>query len=380
MGKFRFIVSFLFLLVGCQDKFTNFNPMAPYFDAIKQGARPTIHLKGDNPLSLPAGEAYIEPGYEVRDAFGVLLDQAVVIENQPNTQVPGTYVVRYKLPEHETTRVVKVLAQPATPSTGEIIARAYPEHAPSPYEYFEYLPQGYSQNSKPYPLIIFLHGVGEKGGVNSSGKRTGVALEKVLGHGPLKRVKSGKHLPAIIVQPQSPEWWNTGKLKEFLEVMKSRYRVDQQRIYLTGLSMGGGGVWDFARAYPQEFAAIVPICGASSISSKAAAAPLMSLPIWAFHAKGDKTVPVSNSYSFLNFIFQNYTNKSEPLTNYYAASSTSTKTVAIEHQQVWIVYEGVNPGSTQRKLLTIYPHGNHDSWTETYNNQKMWDWLFQQSR
>lgn len=144
--------------------------------------------------------------------------------------------------------------------------------------------------------------------------------------------------------------------------------------------MGGGGAWEFARAFPHEVAALVPISASAAVGSLEAVKPLQSVPIWAFHARGDALIKIEESYSFMNFIYQGITKKAERLEDFYPATSKSTKTVAIENRAVWIVYEGINPGHTQDKLLTIYPHSAHDAWTETYYNHKLWSWLFSKSR
>ena len=199
-------------------------------------------------------------------------------------------------------------------------------------------------------------------------------------NGPLKLVKLGKEFPAIIVHPQSLEWWNPVKIKKYLDFLKSKYRINSKKVYLTGLSMGGAGTWDFARAYPEEVAAIVPICGASVIGSISEAQPLMNIPFWAFHAKDDPVVTVLNSFAYMNLSYQAVTGKSDKLQDYLPSTLTSTKTVAFENRLNLIVYEGVNSGVTQDKLLTIYPYKYHDSWSDTYNQQKMWDWLWTKAR
>lgn len=369
MIKITLLLSFLFSLSGC----------------IKD--LPVITLNGSNPLTLNKGDLYSEPGYEARDKDGKDLTLKVVATSNINKDVIGNYTVRYNVTDAanrkalEVVRQIKVVA-PLNTSNGEVRAVAYPNQGASPYEYYEYLPKGYDQNpGMTYPLVIFLHGLGEQGGVNfSTGVRSGAPLASMLYHGPLKLVKNGKHFPAIIVHPQTPVWWNSATIKKFLDVMKTKYRVNLKKVYVTGLSMGGGGTWDFARAYPNEVAAIVPICGASAIGSVDSAKPLLPIPTWAFHARGDGVVPLSNSYSFLNFIYQAMTAKTDKIASYYPATTTTAKTAAIENRMNWIIYEGVNAGASKDKLLTIYPHNGHDSWTETYNNQLMWDWLFTKSR
>lgn len=387
MIKIILNLTLLFILGACEDKLKNLNPMAPVVDTLDQGSIPTITLKGSNPITLNKGSAYVEPGFTATDVALKDITAKVVTTNNINQEIVGDYLVRYNVSDDqgrkaiEVTRSVKVI-QPLNTSNGTIKAVTYPNQGKSPYEYHEYLPKGYDQNpSTQYPLVIFLHGLGEQGGVNfSTGQRSGAAFNNVLFHGPLKRVKEGVHFPAIIVHPQTPVWWNSSTIKTFLDVLKTKYRVNTKKVYVTGLSMGGGGTWDFARAYPNEVAAIVPICGASAIGNVDQARPLLPIPVWAFHARGDGTVPLSNSYSFLNFIYQAQTGKTDKIASLYVSTTSTSKTAAIENKAIWMMYEGVNSGTSKDKLLTIYPHNSHDSWTETYKNQLMWDWLWTKAK
>ncbi|MGA2867197.1 MAG: prolyl oligopeptidase family serine peptidase [Verrucomicrobiota bacterium] len=195
-------------------------------------------------------------------------------------------------------------------------------------DYLLFLPQGYETSDKRWPLMLFLHGAGESGS----------DLAKVKLHGPPKLVESKPDFPFIVVSPQSPRMgWNVEALNALLDDIIHQYRVDEDRVYLTGLSMGGYGTWSLAAAHPDKFAAIVPICG----GGKTADAPkLARLPIWVFHGAKDPAVPVARSKEMVEAI--------------KAA--------------------GGNP------KFTIYPEAAHDSWTETYNNPELYQWLLEQKR
>src|SRR5436190_19877428 len=119
--------------------------------------------------------------------------------------------------------------------------------------YLLFLPRGYEPSGKRWPLILFLHGAGERGS----------DIQKVATHGPPKKVKNDPDFPFIVVSPQCPEreHWSNDSLLLLLEEVLNKYSVDTNRVYLTGLSMGGYGTWSLALAYPEKFAAIVPICG-----------------------------------------------------------------------------------------------------------------------
>ena len=205
--------------------------------------------------------------------------------------------------------------------------------------YLLYLPKEYDANgSQRWPLMLFLHGAGERG----------TNVQRVAIHGPPKLVKEGKDFPFIIVAPQclEGERWQNDSLLKLLEQVMAEHKVDAGRVYLTGLSMGGFGTWKLALAHPDKFAAIVPICGGGEtidalLASRAKAAALRSLPVWAFHGAKDPVVPLEESERMVNVL----------------------KKVGLKE---------VN--------LTVYPEASHDSWTETYNNPELYQWLLKQKR
>lgn len=193
-------------------------------------------------------------------------------------------------------------------------------------QYLLFLPDGYGEKQQQWPLILFLHGAGERGD----------DLEKVKIHGPPKIVGDQKDFPFILVSPQCPEdgWWpeKLDVLISLLDDIESHYNVDAERVYLTGLSMGGFGTWHLACTYPERFAAIAPICGGCETFL---ADRLKDIPAWAFHGAKDKVVPLRRSREMVNAV---------------RACGGDAK-------------------------LTIYPEAEHDSWTVTYNNQKLYDWF-----
>src|SRR5207247_5709557 len=120
--------------------------------------------------------------------------------------------------------------------------------------YLLYLPKDYNAKSgRRWPLMLFLQGAGERG--------TNLSLVSV--HGPPKLVKQGREFPFILVSPQCPadQRWDNDALLALLDDVIARHKVDTNRIYLTGLSMGGFGAWSLAARYPERFAAVAPICG-----------------------------------------------------------------------------------------------------------------------
>ena len=194
--------------------------------------------------------------------------------------------------------------------------------------YLLYLPTDYDQKES-WPLLVFLHGSGERGD----------DLELVKTHGPPKLIAEGKEFPFIVVSPQCPKdrTWEPIELNALLDDLTKSYKVDPDRICITGLSMGGFGTWELAAFAPSRLAAIAPICGGGELHWTK---KFKDLPTWAFHGAKDMGVPVERSQKMIDAM--------------------------IKH------------GGTPK--LTIYPEAEHDSWTETYNNPEFYDWLLAQKR
>jgi predicted peptidase len=150
--------------------------------------------------------------------------------------------------------------------------------------YLLFLPKDYSETGTPSPMIVFLHGSGERGN----------DLEKVKAWGPPAMVEKNPDFPFIVVSPQCPEeqYWNAYLLKVMIDSILENYHVDRNRVYLTGLSMGGFGTWELAMAYPEYFAAIAPICGGGNPNL---VSQLKKIPVWVFHGKKDDAVPAYQS-------------------------------------------------------------------------------------
>lgn len=202
--------------------------------------------------------------------------------------------------------------------------------------YLLYLPEEYeAQPDVKWPLVLFLHGIGERGD----------DLELVRKHGIAKIVEE-RDFPFVAVSPQCPSYsmW-TMELDALhaliMEVMRT-YSIDKSRIYLTGLSMGGFGAWHLAEAYPRLFAAVVPICGGAlpMVGFPERIKVLKDTPIWAFHGAKDNLVPLKSSQELADVLKKHNGNV----------------------------------------RFTIYPEAGHDSWTETYENPVLYEWLLKQKR
>ena len=197
--------------------------------------------------------------------------------------------------------------------------------------YLLYLPADYGKDQeKQWPLIFFLHGAGERG----------TDLNLVTKHGPPKLVKDDPNFPFVVLSPQCPEgrFWDNFTLLTLLDDAISNYRIDPDRVYLTGISMGGYGTWSLATHYPERFAAIAPICGGGELIP--AIYLIKDLPIWAFHGAKDGTVPIEETQRIVDAL------KAKSLDVHF----------------------------------TVYPDADHDSWTETYNNVELYKWFLSHKR
>ena len=191
-------------------------------------------------------------------------------------------------------------------------------------DYLLYLPEGYEESTDEWPLMLFLPGAGERGS----------DLEMVKRHGPPKLIEQGHDFPFIIVSPQCPrnQGWDIQFLSTLLDEVIAEHRVDESRVYLTGISMGGYGTWALGMDQPERFAAVAPICGGGAAYNACA---LKETPVWVFHGALDAVVPIDESVQMVRALKQ---------------------------------CEG-------DVRFTVYPMAGHDSWTETYDNPEFYEWL-----
>lgn len=146
---------------------------------------------------------------------------------------------------------------------------------------------------KKLPLIVLLHGAGERG---NGADELGI----VETHGFAKIFTEDKNYECVLVQPQCPKdsFWvaKIPYIKEFIDQIKSEYPIDEDRVYLTGISMGGFGTWYTAMAYPDDFRAIAPCCGGGMSWN----AEVLKMPVWAFHGDCDDVVEFHNSKDMID--------------------------------------------------------------------------------
>jgi dienelactone hydrolase len=193
----------------------------------------------------------------------------------------------------------------ATASFSMVSAQQTAKVTASGIGYLEYLPKGYHSSSNKYPVVISLHGIREKGTSSTDPKRVLADLPRVDNVGLPKYVKFGAQYPFILISPQLKSkygTWPPSYVMEVLNHVKKHLRIDEKRIYLTGLSLGGFGVWKTAGEYPHVFAAIAPICPGGNALNKASAIAAQNVAAWGFHGSSDKIVSYNVTTKMVNAI------------------------------------------------------------------------------
>ena len=200
-------------------------------------------------------------------------------------------------------------------------------------DYLLYLPDHAQKNADiKWPAILFLHGMGQRGS----------NVWQLTQYGPPKIVEEQTNFPFIVIAPQCPanrHSWDTEALAALIEAVENQYSIDPDRLYLTGLSMGGTASWSLAGARPDLFAAVAPVCGRNQ-AAEIEIRKLKNMPIWVFHGAKDPVVPISNSEVMVKAL----------------------RTAG----------NGVR--------FTVYPEADHDSWTATYDNPELYQWFLQNHR
>lgn len=195
----------------------------------------------------------------------------------------------------------------------------------------EYLLHKPENTKERQPLILFLHGSGEKG----------TEIEKVKIHGPFKYLKNNK-IEAYVLAPQCPEneYWDEETLFQLILKIKKENNIDSNKIYLTGLSIGAWGAWNLAFAHPDTFAALVPIAGFVDRVPMIENCKIKNIPIRIFHGLLDDVADVNYSIT---------------------------------------IYKKLQKCNSDIEL-TIFDDANHDSWTRVYDNPEIYEWMLKQKK
>ena len=197
-------------------------------------------------------------------------------------------------------------------------------------KYLLYLPRDYGKVDYKWPVIIYLHGASVRGNNISKIKRYG--LPWVVEH--------EKDFPFIVISPQcrsGKNWLDADKIIALLDEVASQYPVDPERVYATGVSLGGHGTWNLAQKYPDRIAAIAPLCGRNDT---AWAENLKNMPVWVFHGDRDRVCPFRYSRDMVEAL--------------------------------------KNLGNEPK--FTVYHGGGHDIVTRTYSNDELYMWFLSQRK
>lgn len=223
-------------------------------------------------------------------------------------------------------------ASAADPAPGKQVEQRF-EYAKNPRHsmgYLVYLPAKHGSSDEKFPLIFFLHGSGERGNY----------LPLVKKHGPPRICEERRDFPFIVVSPQlsaDNQFYDPQALAALLDSIVDKYSIDKDRIYLTGLSMGGGGSWHLAALQPDRFAAVAPICGWTDPRD---AVKMKNLAIWTIHGDADGAVPFMETEQMVDALR--------------------------------------NAGADVK--FTIHHGGGHDTWTSTYDSPEFYEWLLRHRR
>ena len=196
------------------------------------------------------------------------------------------------------------------------------------YRALLFVPDHYAERPH-WPLLLYLHGAAERGD----------DLERAAATGPPKEIGGGRALPLIVLAPILPagQTWEAARLGALLDAVLATERVDPERVYLSGKSLGGFGAWTLATAAPRRFAALVPVAAAADPATVCAS---KDVPVWAFHNRDDPVVAVAKDEAGI---------------------------AALQHC-----------GGTAR--LTVFPAGGHDAWSAAYAKPELYEWLLSQHR
>jgi predicted peptidase len=196
-------------------------------------------------------------------------------------------------------------------------------------QYLSFLPERYS-SVKQWPLVLFLHGMGERGD----------DPQRLKTHGLPKLADNGRCFPFVLIAPQCPKGrvWSVEFLEQVLDDVLARYRVDPNRVLLTGISMGGHGAWRLAIRRPERFAALIPI---AAWGDRRKISRLGRLPVWAFHGARDRAVPLRAGKAMTDALKK----------------------------------------AGGRVKLTVYKPADHvQTWEKAYDNQALYRWMLRQKR
>lgn len=246
----------------------------------------------------------------------------------PGIQVPQSIVLPASISTWDFSKGLNGIGEPRPLDTAQT----------DTVRYWLFLPADYEKQaaSGGAPLLLFLHGAGERGSTPAGIKNVKVWGPPML----LDKPEFREHFPCVTVSPQCKDGyaWSPAQLMLLLDDIEKRYKIDKSRIYVTGISMGGFGTWMCLNESPQRFAAAVPVCGgAETLWAK----NLTDIPVWNFHGGKDPVVPLVMSEDMVN---------------------------------------AIKAAGGKKIIFTKYTGGGHNVWSQTYDNPLLYDWLFAHRR
>jgi pimeloyl-ACP methyl ester carboxylesterase len=281
------------------------------------------------------------------------------------------------------------------------------------FGYYELVPTGFKQDDgKKWPFILFLHGLGEIECNDQNGatreERSANQLGKIANHGPMNKVINMNY-PVAVFSPQvtgrcnggKSAGWSANKIDDFVDFLFQAYpgKLDKNRMYVTGLSLGGGGTFNYTTLRPDRVAAAVPIAAISGGSYRSET--MANTPVWAFHNYGEtfirygQTLAWFNNFSSFggwpmttqNFPYLDANNRllsgpsypPVPVTGHDETIMTSN-----EFRNNWVWYDGATTDHKSLHMFTLFNKGGHNAWSAVYNDNYggkigIYDWMFAQT-
>ncbi|RKH04970.1 alpha/beta fold hydrolase [Corallococcus carmarthensis] len=387
--------------------YAGLNELVIYGSPVDPGANqpPVVSAGADQTVALPVSTATLTGA--ASDPDGTVASRQWTQVSGPNTAtlanagaltatasglVQGTYEFQLTVTDDDGASAfarTKVTVNPAQTGRGTTTEVYKSASTPGGYGYVVYLPSGYTAGSN-WPVVFFLHGMDQRGNGGSS------ELKKVRELGPQNYIDTkGKDYPFILVSPQADtgSTWSPYeaqyKLNPFVDHILATYKVDRRRVYMTGLSLGGGGSFSYASVYPSKLAGIVAVCPTSWLLSESYGVAhgmiAANLPIWAAHATNDGTYSIDATVSWVDQFGVAMGATGGVMSTYVDLDKTQTAffrpaTGKWEWSSGQTATDATGAGPARPVLFTVYDSGGHAIWNSVYEDPKVFDWLLAQQR